>query len=788
VVPKDRVVTKKGGTVMNIIACLDLISILAGTAAMLWIITARKYSIPRDTRLLTMVLLFVTLVYEGFMMIEWLGITNKLESFEDMVGAMVPMMWAFVFYSFIQQGVNQDIRTNEENLRITLNSIGDGVIATDTHGRITRMNPVAENLTGWHLDESKGKKFEEVFTTISSETREKLKDPVGEVLETGKTVILSHQPVLVARNKREYNISYSVSPIYNIDNEVTGVVLVFSDETEKYQHSEILRASEERLNLAIEGTKAGLWDWYIKTGKLICNEQWANMIGYELSELEPISFKTWERLMHPEDYIKADEILLQYFQGKIDSYECETRMKHKQGHWVWVLDRGMLVEKDANGNPIRMIGAHIDISKQKRSELDLKAQMDENQTLNEEYQAQNEALLNSIERIQGINEELKIAKQKAEESDRLKSAFLANMSHEIRTPMNGVIGFSEMMADPNLDSASRMEYAGIIIDSSRQLLSIVNDILDISRIEAGLVSLTQEEVHINELITVLHAFFEPQGRNKNLKLQIVKSLSNDESVIITDRMRLRQVLTNLLNNALKFTQAGFIEFGYDLIDGYMRFFVRDSGIGIPVELHEKIFEPFRQVELEMSFHYGGTGLGLSISRKLVELLRGKIWLESQPGTGSVFYFTIPYNHASIAFNTEYRPETKPELLAQGKVVLIAEDDDINYLYLEAALSKGRIKLLRARNGLEAVEMCKNNVEIQLVLMDIKMPFMNGYDATRQIKTLRPDLPVIIQTAYAMSEEKNMAFDAGCDDYIAKPIRKLELIEMVFKHISRQGVK
>jgi PAS domain S-box-containing protein len=768
---------------MNIIVILDMISILAGLLAMVWLVTAARQTILRDIRILVLVLVFSTVCYEVFMMIKWLGLTNKIESFENMIGALVPMMWAFVFYSYIQKNINHDIRENEENLRITLNSIGDGVIATDTRGKITRMNPVAEHLTGWKLEDSKGKKLEEIFRVINPVTKAKLKDPVGIVLETGKMVSLSNQPVLVSRNKNEYYLSYSASPIFNTENEITGVVLVFSDETEKFLQSEKLRESEERLNLAIQGTRAGLWDWDLRSGKLICNEEWAHMIGYELRELEPLNFKSWEKLTHPEDLIKAEDILSQYFHGKIESYECETRIRHKKGHWVWVLDRGMLVEWDQNHNPVRMIGSHIDISRQKNSEMELKAQMDENQTLNEAYLAQNAALISSIERIQKINEELKVAKQKAEESDRLKSAFLANMSHEIRTPMNGVIGFSEMLADPDLTPENRTEYASIIIDSSRQLLSIVNDILDISRIEAGLVSLSREEFQVNDLLTMLYAFFEPQARNKHLDLRFIKSLGNEESSLYTDKTRLRQIFTNLLNNALKFTHEGTIELGYEKIDGYMKFYVRDSGIGIPVEMHDKIFEPFHQVELEITYHYGGTGLGLSISRKLVELLKGRIWLESDPGNGSVFYFTVPLNQPDEFENPVKKAVKRKDLQAQGKVVLIAEDDDTNYLYLEAALAKGKLNLLRAFNGLQAVEMCKTNMEIQLVLMDIKMPLMNGYDATCLIKQNRPDLPIVVQTAYAMTEERNMAFAAGCDDYIAKPIKKTELVEMVMKYIG-----
>jgi PAS domain S-box-containing protein len=635
---------------MNTSAILDVISCLALMAGMFWMITSRKQRLHKDTRLLISLLMLCMFGYEAVMAVEWLGFTHALESFENIIGAMIPMMWAFLLYSLIQLVISKDIRE-----------------------------------------------------------------------------------------------------------------------------------SEERLNLAIQGTRAGLWDWHIKSGEFVCNEQWANMIGYDIRELSPLSFKTWAKLTHPEDVVKSDEILELYLKGKIETYECETRMHHKQGHWVWVLDRGMVVERDHNGIPLRMTGTHIDITKQKITESQLKAQMDENQALNEEYLTQNEELIRSINRIQKINEELEVAKHKAEESDRLKSSFLANMSHEIRTPMNGIIGFSEIMADPKLDPLRRAEYAKIVIDSSKQLLSIVNDILDISRIEAGLVCLSKEEVCVNELIQILFAFFEPQARNKNILLRSMNSLSHEASKVYTDKTRLRQVLTNLLNNALKFTDEGEIEFGYLLKGDALEFYVRDSGIGIPVVLHEKIFEPFLQVETEISYYFGGTGLGLSISRKLTELLGGKIWLESQPGTGSVFYFTLPYNHPVGNKILKNEPERVQGLQADGKLVLIAEDDDTNYLYLETALAKTNIRILRASDGIEALEICKNDHDIHFVLMDIKLPLMDGYEATRKIKQVKPDLPIIAQTAYAMNEDRKKALDAGCDDYISKPIRLTELMSLIEKY-------
>ena len=735
------------------IAIFDVISLMAGIAALVILVTSGKRMIRRDVRWLMIGLVLSVVVYNGFMCIEWLGINHTLDSFEDMTGALLPMMWAFVFYAHIQQMTNKELHNSTENLRITLNSIGDAVIATTVQGRITRMNPVAEELTGWKFDDAKGRKLEEVFNIIDNDTRLKLKNPVGYVIETGEKIRLGNHTLLVSKDNKEYNITDSAAPIFTGTSEIIGVVLVFSDVTAKYNQAQRLHDSEERLNLALSGTKAGLWDWHIPTGKAVFNDLWANMLGYELKELEPLSIKTWERLTQPEDLIKSEELLELHYNGKTEIFECEIRMKHKAGHWVWILDRGMVVERNKTGSPVRMAGTHIDISRLKKVELELTVR----------------------------NEELREAREKAEESDRLKSAFLANMSHEIRTPMNGIIGFSEMIRNPDLSAENRKNYAEIIVDSSRQLLTIVNDILDISRIETGKVPLHKEPVAINDLISILYAFFEPQTTAKHVTLQTTKDLNNSECTIFTDKTRLRQVLTNLLNNALKFTCEGYIHFGYRLKDEMLEFFVEVTGIGVPEEMHEKIFEPFRQVELEMTSQYGGTGLGLSISRKLVELLGGTIWMESHPDHGSVFSFTIPYNRVPVSDIELAIPDTNAGMNASGMVLLIAEDDDVNYLYLQTLLSKYNFRLIRAGNGLEAKELCDKTPDIKLVLMDIKMPYMNGYDATLKIKRSRPDLPVIVQSAYAMNEDKAKAFAAGCDDYLTKPIRKEELMAMVEKY-------
>jgi signal transduction histidine kinase len=372
----------------------------------------------------------------------------------------------------------------------------------------------------------------------------------------------------------------------------------------------------------------------------------------------------------------------------------------------------------------------------------------------------------AIERLY-VEQDLIQAKEKAEESDRLKSAFLANMSHEIRTPMNGVIGFSEMFMNPDLSEERRQYYAKIVIDSGKQLLTLVNDILDISLIEAGKVAFKQEEVNINDLIMNLYAIYNSQAKNKNIGLHTYKDLEDRNSIIVTDKNRLRQILSNLLKNAFKFTSEGHIKYGYVITDSHLQFFVEDTGIGIESEQIEHIFEEFRQENFETAHQYGGTGLGLSISKKLVELLGGKIWVKSQKNKGSVFYFSIPCHpvngHIGVSISSQQQE------LDKAFTILVAEDDEINYLYIVEIMSGRNIELIQAHDGKKTIETCKNNPHIDMVLMDIKMPVMNGYEATREIKKFRPDLPIIAQTAYAMTEDRKKALDAGCDEYLSKPI-------------------
>lgn len=393
-------------------------------------------------------------------------------------------------------------------------------------------------------------------------------------------------------------------------------------------------------------------------------------------------------------------------------------------------------------------------------------------------------------------EELKQAKQRAEESDLLKSTFLANMSHEIRTPMNGILGFTELLKKPGIPPKKQQEFIEIINKSSHSLLNIINDIMDISKIEANQINIIDRESNINTLLSDLDSFYKTYKAAKNkeeVELIYKKGLDDQQANIFVDIDRLRQVISNLLSNSIKFTQEGKIEFGYERKDSQtLLFHVSDTGIGISPSKINLVFERFRQADDSLTRQYGGTGLGLPISKGLIELMGGKMWAESEIGAGSTFFFTIPYKPIVVVSNIvssdnpdneQSEQENSADSLWQKKTILIAEDDVTSYMFLEEILSNTGLNIIFAKDGKEAVEMCKNNPEIELVLMDMQMPVINGYDATRQIKKIRDTLPIIAQTAHALVDDKKKCLDAGCDDYIKKPIDFDSLIKKIKEYID-----
>jgi PAS domain S-box-containing protein len=477
------------------------------------------------------------------------------------------------------------------------------------------------------------------------------------------------------------------------------------------------------------------------------NPAFSRLTGYSIKEVKGKNPSMLQSGLMPKTLYKNlwDTIL----SGKIWHGEFQNRKKNGTLYWEHVVVSAI---RDENGKITNYVGVKEDISEKK-------------------------VLWNDLVE----------AKEKAEESDRLKSAFLANISHEIRTPMNGILGFSELLKEPHLSGDEQQEYIDLIQQSGERMLNLINDLIDISRIDAGEIVLNITDTTLNKLIHDLCAFFKPQAEKKGLRLSCIDGLPDRESIIKTDAKKLEQILINLLQNALKFTNEGSITVGYERKEDMIEFFVADSGIGIPDEMKESVFDRFRQVNNLLSRPHEGAGLGLSISKGFVEMLGGSIRIVTPDDGGAKFLFTLPYNSPGVAKKialdadqpTPLTPAPEP-----GLTILIAEDDEISCILLKKTLKMDNVTFYAAGNGREAVELVKQHPEIDLVLMDIKMPVMSGYEATRLIKLMRPDLPVIVQTAFASADERNKAGEAGCDAFISKPVKKNELLVLIHALLKR----
>jgi PAS domain S-box-containing protein len=557
-------------------------------------------------------------------------------------------------------------------------------------------------------------------------------DIFRKVWQTGQTI---HMPDLKYQDDRIEGWRENI--IYKLKS--GEVVAIYNDITERKQAEEELKEQNARIKLAMESANMAWWEMDITTGNVKFDKRKAEMLGYQPEQFK--HYKDFMALVHPDENEKAMNAMREHIQGIKDKYEVEYRILTQNGDYMWFYDIGSITKKDENGKPIKVVGLVLNITDRKKAE-----------------------------------EELQIAKAKAEESDRLKTAFRQNMSHEIRTPLNGILGFSNLLRRNNLGAKVIKEYTEIISQSGQRLMEIVNNVLDIAKIETGQMEIRDNTFSLNSMIDDLYSFFSQCATDKNIKLNYKTPLDNSDIQIVTDEAKLNQILTNLINNAIKFTQNGSIDFGYEIANNEIQFYVKDTGIGIASEFQNKIFERFVQANLNITRGFEGAGLGLAICKGLVEKLGGKIWVESEINKGSTFFFTIPYK-PEIS-ETEKSEEAKDETYSGKKIkILIAEDDLISYLYLRKVLKDSRFQLIHAENGREAVEFVKNTPDIDLVLMDMRMPEMDGFEATQQIKAIRPELPIIAQTAYAFQNEREKILSIGCDDYLSKPIddNKLKIL-------------
>jgi signal transduction histidine kinase len=375
---------------------------------------------------------------------------------------------------------------------------------------------------------------------------------------------------------------------------------------------------------------------------------------------------------------------------------------------------------------------------------------------------------------------------RAEESDRLKTAFLQNISHEIRTPMNAILGFSELLNDPELEADMRRTYTDIIGKSGNHLLTILEDIINISELEAGKESLKTGKTFLNPLLRDINEQYKLKAGKKNIDLSLSLALDDEQAVIITDETKLIQVVTNLLNNALKFTVKGSISFGYVFRNGALEFYVKDTGVGIPEDKYNEIFDRFKQVEVVLSNENGGRGLGLglSISKAYVELMGGKIWLESEPGNGTVFYFSIPFTPLTKKRET-LRPITEIELnnANKQKTIIVAEEIKHNYLLISELFAGLHANIIWVCNGLEALQTCKAIEHVDMVILDLNMAKMDGFETTRLLRVFMPDLPIIAQSANACNKEQKDAFMSGVSEYLEKPLEVSQIIKLTNKYMD-----
>jgi PAS domain S-box-containing protein len=637
----------------------------------------------------------------------------------------------------------QELFEKEENLRITLQSIGDGMIATDMQGRVTRMNPVAETLTGWSLNDAKNRHLREIFPIVNAFTRKEVENPVEKVIKTGHIVGLANHTVLIARDGKERQIADSAAPIRDDTGQFRGVILVFSDVSEKYEAEEKIRQSERLFRTLVENAFDGIY--LAEDSKLTyVNNRFSEIVGYSRHEILESNLPVADLVSgHWEKMVKEGLEAMEEGDVPAEPFEMEIITRQGQAKTVEVTAVGIAHES----LPFKVLGVMRDITHRKQQ-------------------------------LQ-LEQEVAIARQAAQ----FKQNFLANMSHEIRTPLTGIIGISELLSATPLEPLQR-EYINTLLLSTQNLREIINQILDYSKIEAGEVQLRPRQLSLNSLVENAESLFRSIC-HKDIRFESFV----DEKLparIKADELRVTQILNNLLSNAVKFTHSGYVRVSVvaggptDQPDILVKVLVEDTGIGIAQEAAARLFQPFSQVETEDTRNYEGTGLGLIICRELAALLGGSIGFDSQPGKGSTFWFTFKAAVAGSDSEEAAEIPAQETLSAKGLRILFVEDKPVNQKVISLMLTSLGHKVTTVSNGRQAISTYKPG-HFDLILMDIQMPVMDGVTATQKLKAICNELPPIVGlSANAFEGDREKYMKQGMDEYLTKPVQGQDLNNLLKK--------
>jgi len=632
------------------------------------------------------------------------------------------------------------------------------IFITDTEGLIEYVNPKFTEVSGYKFEEVKGKNYREFKSNIHEAEFYK---NLWETITSGKTWIGEFQNR--TKSGEIYFEHTVISPIFDKHKEIINYVAIKENIT-------ALKESQNRLKSLLNNSPDAI---FFKDGE----GRWleANNVGLKLFRLDGQEY----RCKTDTELAKLVPEFAEVFKACAESDKVTWNRGTPTNtlEYIPTTDGKTLIYEvikvplfNADGSRRLLVITGRDSTERETAAEIMQKKNDEYYALYEEHKNQNEVLTNAIVR--------------AEQSDRLKNEFLHNMSHEIRTPLNGILGFSQLLTMQDITEDKRKGYVGIIQNSGKQLLRIIDDILEVSRLETKQTEVIIRPFNINLMLMRLFAQFDITSREKKIPLYLNKTLEDHLAVIESDEDKLSKILTHVLDNAFKFTHTGYVELGYVINGSMIEFYVRDTGVGIKKEKQHVIFERFAQEEDQLSRTYGGLGLGLSIALEHAKLLRGDISFVSEKGQGSTFFVAVPHLTNFDDFESEFESSKPEQNSVVDRVILIAEDEEINFLYLEALLSelKPTLKLKHVRDGRDAINYIELNNPCDVVLMDIKMPHVNGYEATKAIKSLNPNLPVIMQTAYSSGDDRLRAHLAGADDFISKPIDSQELITLIYKYL------